>query len=291
MKIKKTGSDRVLDIVCYSIVTIFCISVLIPFWNVFTQSITPKAELTLEFKLFPQHPDWNAWEVVVSSGYMWQCFKNTVIRTLLGTVISLVMCVSFTYPLSRDEFPAGKFLLTMITITMFFNGGLIPTYLNISDLGLMDTVWALVIPGSLSAFNCILLKNFFKQLPEGLVEAAKIDGANDILVLCKIILPLSLPILATLALWSVVNHWNEWFNALLYINDRGKYVLQIMIRELQTTVAAITEGGAGVDASVAPPSEAIVAASNLFAILPIILVYPFMQKYFVSGLTVGGIKG
>ncbi|HIU48305.1 MAG TPA: carbohydrate ABC transporter permease [Candidatus Avimonoglobus intestinipullorum] len=155
----------------------------------------------------------------------------------------------------------------------------------------MDTVWALVIPGSLSAFNCILLKNFFKQLPEGLVEAAKIDGANDILILCKIVLPLSLPILATLALWSVVNHWNEWFNALLYINDRGKYVLQIMIRELQTTVAAITEGGAGVDASVAPPSEAIVAASNLFAILPIILVYPFMQKYFVSGLTVGGIKG
>lgn len=126
MKIKKTGSDRVLDIVCYSIVTIFCISVLIPFWNVFTQSITPKAELTLEFKLFPQHPDWNAWEVVVSSGYMWQCFKNTVVRTLLGTVISLVMCVSFTYPLSRDEFPAGKFLLTMITITMFFNGGADP---------------------------------------------------------------------------------------------------------------------------------------------------------------------
>ncbi len=280
-----------MDIICYSIVAILCISILIPFWNVFTQSITSKAELTLEFKLFPKHPDWSAWKIVLASGYMWQCFQNTVIRALLGTIISLIMCISFTYPLSRAEFPAGKFLLTLITITMFFNGGLIPTYLNISDLGLMDTIWALVIPGSLSAFNCILLKNFFKQLPEGLVEAAKIDGANDILVLCKIVVPLSLPILATLALWSVVGHWNEWFNALLYINDRDKYVLQIMIRELQTTVAAITEGGAGVDASAMPPSEGIIAASNLFVILPIIAVYPFLQKYFVRGLTVGGIKG
>ena len=291
MKIKKRGSDRILDIFCYTIVALLSLTIVIPFWNLFVQSVTSKAEMTLDFKWFPNTVDWGAWQMVIGSNYMWVCFKNTVIRTLLGTVVSLFLLVTFTYPLSRDEFPAGKFLLTLITITMFFNGGMIPTYLNISDLGLMDTVWALVIPGSLSAFNCILLKNFFKQLPNGLVEAAKIDGANDILILFKIVLPLSLPILATLALWSLVGHWNEWFNALLYLNSRDKYVLQIMIKELQTTVAAITGGAAGVDAAATPPSEGLIAASNLFAILPIVCVYPFLQKYFVKGLTVGGIKG
>lgn len=291
MKIKQNVSDWILDAFCCVSVALLCVTILIPFWNVFVQSITSKAEMTLNFRWFPDTVDWGAWKLVVNSGYMWLCFKNTVIRTILGTVISLFLLVTFTYPLSRDEFPAGKFLLTLITITMFFSGGMIPTYLNISDLGLMDTMWALVIPGALSAFNCILLKNFFKQLPNGLVEAAKIDGANDILILFRIVLPLSLPILATLTLWSLVGLWNEWFNALLYLNSRDKYVLQIMIKELQTSVAAITEGAAGVDNAAMPPSEGLIAASNLFAILPIICLYPFLQKYFVTGLTVGGIKG
>ncbi len=291
MKIKKTGSDLALDIFCYAIVTLLCITIVVPFWNLFVQSVTPKSEMTLAFKWLPNRIDWGAWKMVVGSGYMWLCFKNTVIRTILGTAISLFLLVTFAYPLSRDDYPARKFLLTLITITMFFNGGMIPTYLNISDLGLMDTVWALVFPGALTAFNCILLKNFFKQLPNVLVEAAKIDGASDIRILFQIVLPLSLPILATLTLWSIVGHWNEWFNALLYINNRDNYVLQIMIRELQTTVAAITEGGAGVNTAAAPPSEGLIAASNLFAILPIICVYPFLQRYFVTGLTVGGVKG
>lgn len=291
MKIKKTGSDRILDIVCYSVVILFCVSIIIPFWNLFAASITPKSEISLKFKWFPKKVDWGAWKMVLQSGYMWLCFKNTVVRTILGTVVSLLMLVTFTYPLSRDEFPAGKFLLTLVTITMFFGGGLIPTYLNISDLGMMDTIWALVLPGCISAFNVILLKNFFKQLPAGLIEAAKIDGANDIYILFKIVVPLSLPILATLTLWQMVGQWNAWFDCLLYINSRERYVLQIMLRELQDTVAAITEGGAGVDPSAAPPSEGIIAASNLFVILPIVCVYPFLQKYFVTGLTVGGIKG
>lgn len=291
MKIKKLGSDIMLDIFCYTIVTLLCLTIIIPFWNLFVTSVTPKSEMTLEFKWFPTVVDWGAWKTVVTSGYMWLCFKNTVVRTILSTVISLLFLATFAYPISRDEFPARKFLTTMIMITMFFSGGLIPTYLNISELGLMDTMWSLVLPGAMSAFNVILLKNFFKQLPNGLVEAAKIDGANDIYILFRIVVPLSLPILATLALWQLVGSWNAWFDCLLYINDRQKYVLQIMLRELQESVAAITEGGAGVDTSKAPPSEAIIATSNLFVILPIICVYPFLQKYFVKGLTVGGIKG
>lgn len=291
MKMKRRANDIIFDIICYLAIILICISVLVPFWNLFVQSITPKSEQTLKFSWFPRKVDFAAWKMITHSSYMWLCMKNTVVRTILGTVISLILTTTYAYPLSRKDFPAGKFLFGILMFTMLFSGGLIPTYLNISDLGLMDTIWALVIPGALSAFNCILLKNFFVQLPNELVEAAEIDGANDILILFRIILPLSLPILATLALWSLVGIWNEWFNALLYINSREKYVLQIMIRELQTTVEALTEGAAGTDATAAPPSEAIIAASNLFVILPILCTYPFLQKYFVTGLTVGGVKG
>lgn len=291
MKIKKLGSDIALDIFCYTVVILLCITILVPFWNLFVTSVTPKAELTLEFKWFPKVVDWGAWKTVLSSGYLWLCFKNTIVRTILQTVVTLLLLSTFAYPLSRSEFPAKGFLTFLIMVPMFFSGGLIPTYLNISDLKLNDTIWALVLPSALSSFNVILLKNSFRQLPDGLIEAAKIDGANDVYILFRIVLPLSLPILATLALWTMVGAWNSWFDCLLYINDRSKYVLQIMLRELQDTVAALTEGGAGVDASQAPPSEAIIATSNLFVILPIICVYPFLQKYFVTGLTVGGIKG
>ena len=291
MKIKKTASDIVIDFVCYATVILLCVTVVVPFWNLFSTSITPKSEITLEFKWFPKAADFGAWRTVTGSSYMWLCFKNTIVRTVLATIISLFMLVTFSYPLSRKEFPAGKFLLGMVSVTMFFTGGLIPTYLNISDLGIMDTIWSLVLPGALSAFNVILLKNFFAQLPESLIEAAKIDGANDIRILFTIVIRLSMPILATLTLWQMVGNWNAWFDCLLYINDRSKYVLQIMLRELQTTVAAITEGGAGVDASQAPPSDGIIAASNLFVILPIVCVYPFLQKYFVKGITLGAVKG
>ncbi|MDY3304254.1 MAG: carbohydrate ABC transporter permease [Clostridia bacterium] len=291
MKIKKTASDIVIDFVCYATVILLCVTVVVPFWNLFSTSITPKSEITLEFKWFPKAADFGAWRTVAGSAYMWLCFKNTIVRTVLATIISLFMLVTFSYPLSRKEFPAGKFLLGMVSVTMFFTGGLIPTYLNISDLGIMDTIWSLVLPGALSAFNVILLKNFFAQLPESLIEAAKIDGANDIRILFTIVIRLSMPILATLTLWQMVGNWNAWFDCLLYINDRSKYVLQIMLRELQTTVAAITEGGAGVDASQAPPSDGIIAASNLFVILPIVCVYPFLQKYFVKGITLGAVKG
>ena len=291
MKIKKTASDIVIDFVCYATVILLCVTVVVPFWNLFSTSITPKSEITLEFKWFPKAADFGAWRTVAGSSYMWLCFKNTIVRTVLATIISLFMLVTFSYPLSRKEFPAGKFLLGMVSVTMFFTGGLIPTYLNISDLGIMDTIWSLVLPGALSAFNVILLKNFFAQLPESLIEAAKIDGANDIRILFTIVIRLSMPILATLTLWQMVGNWNAWFDCLLYINDRSKYVLQIMLRELQTTVAAITEGGAGVDASQAPPSDGIIAASNLFVILPIVCVYPFLQKYFVKGITLGAVKG
>lgn len=291
MKIRRKGSDLVLDIVCYTLVALLCLTIVIPFWNLFVTSVTPKSEYTLEFKWYPTVVDWGAWKIILSSKYMWICFKNTVVRTLLGTLISVLITALYAYPLSRDEYQGNKFFTTIIMVTMFFGGGMIPLYLTISDLGLMDTVWSMVLPSALSAFNVIVLKNFFKQLPNGLIEAAKIDGANDIYILFKIVMPLSLPILATITLWQLVSHWNAWFDCLLYIQDRERYVLQIMLRELKESVDAITSGAAGVSASDAPPSESVIASSNLFVIAPIVFSYPFLQKYFVKGLTVGGVKG
>ena len=291
MKIKSSWSDKILDILCYSLVAMFCVTIVLPFWNLISISVTPKSEMSISFQWMPASFDFGAWKMVFGSEFIWSSFKNTVVRTVLGTLVAIFLQVTHAYPLSRDDFSKRGLFQTIILITMFFSGGLIPTYLNISELGLIDTVWALVFPSAMSAFNIILLKNFYSQLPKSLTEAAIIDGANDIYILFKIVIPLSKAILATVALWTIVGHWNAWFDCLIYINDRTKYVLQIMLRELQENVAALNEGRAGVDPATAPPSDAIIAASNLFVILPIVCVYPFLQKYFVKGIMVGGVKG
>ncbi len=291
MKIKSGWSDRILDFICYGTVAVLCISIILPFWNLISTSITPKSEVSLSFQWLPDTIDLGAWKMVLNSGFIWSSFKNTIFRTVFGTLIAMFLQITFAYPLSRDDFSTRKFFQTVILITMFFSGGLIPVYMTISQLGLIDTIWALVLPGSMSAFNIILLKNYFRQIPKSMTEAAVIDGANDICILFKIIIPLSKPILATVGLWTIVGQWNSWFDCLLYINDRTKYVLQIMLRELQANVAALNIGGAGIDPSTAPPSAALVAASSLFVIMPIVCVYPFLQKYFVKGIMVGGVKG
>lgn len=291
MKIKSLWSDKILDIVCYGSVALLCLTIILPFWNLISISVTPKSEVSISFQWMPAKVDWGAWKMVLGSQFIWSSLKNTIVRTVLGTVIAMLLQASYAYPLSRDDFSKKRFFQAIILITMFFSGGMIPGYLNVSNLGLIDTIWALVLPGAMSAFNIILLKNFFSQIPKSLTEAAIIDGANDAYIFFKIILPLSKPILATVGLWTMVGQWNSWFDCLLYINDRSKYVLQIMLRELQTNVAALNMGGAGIDPSSAPPSAALVAASSLFVILPIVCVYPFLQKYFVKGIMVGGVKG
>ena len=290
MKIKNSLGDKILIGFCYTIITLFSISVLLPFWNLLVTSVTPKSDVTIGFKWITKNIDWAAWSLIVKSSYMWTCFWNTVVRTVLGTIVALFVTVTFTYPLSIKTFPLRKILTVLVTITMFFNPGLIPNYLNITNLGLIDKVWALVLPGAMSAFNVILLKNFFNTIPGSIIESGKMDGANDIVILFRLVLPLSLPILATLALWTIVGQWNSWFDVLLYINSREKYVLQIMLRELSESIDAITKGLPGSESGTNIPSEAVVASSNLFVILPIICTYPFLQKYFIKGITVGAVK-
>ena len=192
------------------------------------------------------------------------------------------------YPLSRKYLPHRNFYTMFIVVTMFFGGGLIPSYLLIKSLGLIDSRWVLIIPGLISTFSLLILRNFFMGIPEELEDSAKIDGANDMRILFGIIIPLSKPVLATLALWAAVSHWNAWFDALLYLQDQSKVVLQLFLRRLVISA----EGDPMLQAN--PQQEApetLKAAVIMFTALPILVVYPFLQRYFVKGILVGSLKG
>lgn len=287
---RQTLSDKIVDIVNFILILLISIVSLIPIWNSITISITPAYAQSLSFRLWPEAIDFSAWISILSSSYMWKCFKNTVIRTVFGTILSLVLTITTAYPLSKKRLPGRRFFMFLLTFTMLFNGGMIPTFLLVKNLKLMNTIWALLLPGALSAFNIIVMRNFFEGIPESLEESASLDGANDIYIMVKIMLPLALPSVATIALWLAVNHWNSWFDVVLYINDRNKYVLQMVLKEFQemTSVENMELGTVG---TVAPTTDAVQNASTLFVIIPILMVYPFLQKYFIKGVTVGAVKG
>lgn len=286
---RQTLSDRILDIVNFILILLISIVSIIPIWNSITISITPAYAQSLSFRLWPEAVDFGAWLSILSSSYMWKCFKNTVIRTVLGTLLSLVLTITTAYPLSKKRLPCRRFFMFLLTFTMLFNGGMIPTFLLVKSLHLMNSIWALLLPGALSAFNIIVMRNFFEGIPDSLEESASLDGANDIYILVKIMLPLALPSVATIALWLAVNHWNSWFDVVLYINDRNKYVLQMVLKEFQemTSVENMELGNVG---TVALTTDAVQNASTLFVIIPILMVYPFLQKYFIKGVTVGAVK-
>ena len=290
MKVKQTIGDNILDVFVYIFVTLFCISTLIPFWNVFVISITPSSVATMKFEFWPKTVDFSAWRAIISSEFMWQSFYNTVVRTVLGTAISLVLTVTTAYPLSKKKFIGRKAFLFMVTFTMIFSGGVIPTYLLVKNLNMINTIWALLIPSAIAPFYVIVMKSFFESIPDAIEESAFLDGANDIVILMKIALPLSLPSIATIALWTAVSQWNSWFDVVLYINDRSKYVLQMVLREMQTQEAAVMDINTSMG-MVLPTAEAVRNASTLFVTIPILLVYPFLQKYFIKGVTIGAVKG
>jgi putative aldouronate transport system permease protein len=291
VKKQKILSDKILETTIYIFVTVFCISTLMPFWNALVVSIQSPATIGMGFKMWPDLVDFGAWTAILKSEFMWKSFNNTVTRTVLGTVISVILVIITAYPISKKRLPFRKVFLGIICFTMFFGGGLIPTFLLVKNLGLMNTIWALVLPGAITPFNVILMKNFFSSLPPSLEESAKIDGANDIYILYKIVVPLSMPIIATISLWVMVSNWNAWFDVVLYINDRSKYVLQMVLRELigQTNFDP-NMINLNTSSAIPPTTDSIRAASTLFVVIPILMVYPFLQKYFVKGIMIGSIK-
>lgn len=229
---------------------------------------------------------------VFQNGLVMRSYGNTIFITVAGTLLSLVLTVIMAYPLSKKNLRGKKFFMYLLVFTMMFNGGLIPNFFLIRNLGWLDTFWALIVPGALSAYNVILMKSFFETLPDSLEEAARIDGASDLMVLTRIVLPLSTPILATIALFVAVGHWNSFFSALIYIRAPEKWTLQLVLREilLSANNSMLQAGGDSANLSTVPP-ETLRYATLVVAVVPILCVYPFLQKYFVQGMTLGAVKG
>jgi len=291
LKVKYSGGDKLFLIIDYILVTIVVIATLYPFLYVLSSSISdPDLVMRGQITLFPKGINFEAYKLVLKEKDIWVGYYNTLWYVFVGTSINILMTTLAAYPLSRKKFAARNTVMMIMAFTMFFGGGMVPTYILIKNVGIMNSRWAMVIPGAISTWNLIIMRTFFENIPESLHEAAFIDGANDLKILAKIILPLSKPVIAVMILFYSVGHWNSFFNALLYLNTDKLYPLQMVLRKIliQYDVGDMMQGvkedrGAMV-------GQSIRYATIVISILPIICIYPFMQKYFVQGVMIGAIK-
>ena len=292
--VKKAKVWTVPQIILTIVILIFSLTCLLPFVNVAAVSFSSKsAILRGDVSFWPVEFNTTAYEAIFSDKSMVHSLIYTVIITVVYTAFSMVMTILMAYPLTKKRLHGRNFFSFLALFTMYFSGGIIPAFLNIKELGLMDTPWALILPGMLSTYNMIILKSFFQGLPNELEEAAIIDGANDFQVLLRIYLPLSMASLATLTLFYAVGKWNSFQDALYYIQNKAYQPLQLklyhIIKGSQAVDIAQMEGGTSSLAT--EISESIQPATIIFATLPILVVYPFVQRYFVKGVTIGAVKG
>ena len=286
--VRKTADEYVIGGFSYLIVGVFALLCFIPILLVIIYSFTPyDLYLKNHFDFFPSRLTLDAYRMVTNYRYIWTGYRNTLYITLFGSILSLIVLVLTGYPLSKRDLKGRNVYMTLWIITMFFSGGMIPNYFLIRTLGLLNNRWSLILPGLVSCYNLILMKNYIQGLPGSLEEAALIDGANDLVVLVRIVLPLSAPILATLGLFTAVGYWNSYFNAIMYMTKRANWPLQLVLRELLFE-SAVNEMTA-MDERVSTPFL-LKMASIVVATVPIMCIYPFLQKYFMTGLALGGVK-
>ncbi len=274
----------------FLVITVFIC--LYPFLNVIAYSLSGyNAVLSGKVTFYPIDFNLSAYKQILGRSQIWASMKTTVLVTLMGTATSLVLTLFAAYALSRNYLPGKKIFTGLILFTMYFSGGMIPTFLVVKGLGMYDTLSALFIPQAINVFNFIVMRTFFRELPKSLEEAAKIDGASEMQVLVRVVLPLSLPIIATMALFYAVGYWNSYFEALLYIQDPNKYTLQLRLRSLLFGEELNNSGrfleGVGTEVMTQSLKMATVAVSTI----PILVVYPWLQKYFVKGVMLGSLKG
>ncbi|MGO4731140.1 carbohydrate ABC transporter permease [Paenibacillus sp. 2KB_22] len=288
---KPTFGENLFQIVLITMISLLCIITIYPFIHIASVSLSGPAEAgRFGLHFYPKDIDFFAWKQVLFQEKIWIGFGNSTFRTVVGTLLTLVAMSMCAYPLSRRNLPHRNFYTMLILFTMFFGGGTVPTYLLMKELHLMDSLWVYILPGLVPTFSMLVLRNFFMSIPVEVEESAKIDGANDIRILVQIVLPLSKPVLATLALWTAVGHWNAWFDAVLYISDPNKQVLQYFLREIVITNTDAETFGRTTVANF-KYEHSIKAATVMFAALPILIIYPFLQKYFVKGTMIGSLKG
>jgi putative aldouronate transport system permease protein len=287
----KSFGSKVFDYLNYAALLIIAILTILPFLYILSVSFATSREvLTKKFILFPTTFSLDAYAYIFSTGTIMRSLFVTIFITVVGTLLNLLLTCLTAYPLARKELMGRRTMMLMVTFTLLFSGGMIPTFLVVKSMGLLDSVWSLILPTAVSAFILIVIRNFFQQLPDGLEEAAKIDGCSDIRILFSIVLPLSLPALATFSLFYAVGHWNAFFNAVLYINDHTKWPIQVWMRQI-VILAQSGVGDSSIAGDAAPQSQTIKMAVIVVSTLPIMLVYPFLQKHFAQGVLMGSVKG
>ena len=279
------------DYILIVFLTVFALLILYPFYNSVCVSLVSQADyIKTRFMLYPRNITFESYFVVFKNGSIFDGMKVTLIITLVGVLYNMLLTVSLAYGFSK-EFPGKKLFMMMIVFTMYFSGGLIPFYLLIKDLKLVDNIFSMILPSGVSIMYMTVIRQNFESLPVELEESARIDGANDLTILFRILLPLSVPILVTFALYYGVERWNEWYNGMLFIRSFEKRPLQLVLRGIiQTTGQAMVTNELE-QYNITPFSEGIKMACVVVTMTPIIPVYPFIQKYFVSGMTVGAVKG
>ena len=289
-----SSSDKAIMVFAYTVLGLFMAAIILPvIYIILASFIDPvtlqNSGLTFDFSKWTL----TAYERVMSNSQIWIGFKNAMIYSVLFTIISVTVTLLAAYPMSRPDFKGKGFFNVMFVITMFFGGGLIPTYLLISNLGMLDTIWAILIPGAFSVWNMIIARTYYMGIPQDMQEAAEIDGASEMVYFFKILLPLCMPIIATIAMWQFVGMWNSYFDAMIYLNDAAKQPLQLVLRAI--LIQSQPEPGMVSDmqstAARAQLAELLKYATIIISSVPLMILYPFFQKYFDSGIMAGAVKG
>lgn len=289
---RETRGDKIFRWVVAIILLFVNVIMLYPFILVISLSISdPQAVLRGEVTFLPKGFSTQSYEKMITTPNFWLSYKNTIFYAISHTLITLALTSLTAFPLSVMKFRSRKYLNLYYMITMFVYGGMIPTFLVIRSLHMIDTFWAMILPGALSAYNIMIFRSFFQGIPDSLHESAYIDGANDWRVLFSIILPLSKPVLATIALFTMVRKWNDFFSALLYLNTPSKYPLQMVLRNILTGAEQLDKDMGFEDFANRSVTESLKAASIIITTLPVICIYPFIQRYFVKGVMIGSVKG
>lgn len=291
---RESVKDKVFVVLNYTLLGIIACLMIYPLIYVLSASFSNPARTILgDVWLFPKEMTVDLYVKVFQNEKILIGYRNTIIYTVFGTFINQLFSVMIAYPLSRKDFYGRNVITVFIMITMFFSGGMIPTYLLVKDLGMLDTIWAIVLPGAVSVYNVIIMRTFFQSIPNELQEAASIDGCGNIAFLMKIVMPLSMPIIAVMTLFYGVGHWNAYFDSLIYLNDESKFPLQLFLRQMliQEDMSGMSSASDSAISEHLMQIEGLKYAVVIVASLPMLVLYPFLQKYFVKGVMIGSLKG
>jgi putative aldouronate transport system permease protein len=290
----KKHKISVADIIIKLVLGILVILSIFPFYQTIITSLSKEGDKYMQtVYLLPQHLDFSAYKYLVNDGKVVSGFFVSLFVTIVGTLFSMAVTIPAAYALTKKTLPGRSIIMNMIIFTMFFSGGLVPLFLTIKNLGFTDSIFVMIIPTAINTFNLILMKNFFKELPQSLEESAKIDGARNFTVLIRIVLPISKPIIAAISLFYAVDRWNEWYYGMLFINDSKKFPLQLVLRNAIVNMSTLFNNVTAIEKATkmgSAYSESVKNAIIVVAAVPILMIYPFVQKYFAQGIMIGSIK-